>query len=93
MYQKGWVKNWIMVAECERCWRTEIFLFENGRFLERFEVEVVEDVEDFLSRILTKTEIKAILNGKRDEEYRRVEKKLEELNLSVDEILKVLRRC
>jgi len=96
MYQKAWVEDWMMISECERCWRVEGFLFENKRFVERFEIEVVEDVKDFLSEVLTPAELEAIVNKAKNANYNynafsRAKKRLEVMNLNVEDVIKALR--
>jgi len=96
MYQKAWVDYWLMISECERCWRVEGFLFENKRFVERFEIEVVEDLRDFLSEVLTPAELEAVINKAKNANYNynafsRAKKRLEVMNLNVEDVIKALR--
>jgi len=95
MTQKGWVGNWLMIPECESCWKLEAFLYENYRFVERFEIPLV-DLEDFLREILTPLEFEAIVQKVNGQSYNyttfsRAKKKMEEMNLVLDEIIEALR--
>ncbi len=94
MSQIGWIKNEIMLSECDKCWKIEAFRFNGKKFIERFEVEV-ERLRDFLNRILTLSEFEALENKAKNRDYNysaysRAKKKLEEMNFNVDEILSFL---
>ncbi len=95
MSQKGWVKDWLMIAECENCWKIEAFLYDNYRFVERFEIKALA-LTDFLNEILTVSEFEALVQKANGVSYNyssfsRAKKKLEEMNLKLDEILDHLR--
>ncbi|ADB58155.1 hypothetical protein [Archaeoglobus profundus] len=95
MSQRGWVDNWLMVAECESCWKVEAFLYDDYRFVERFEVKVLA-LKDFLNEILTGSEFEALIQKANGANYSynsfsRAKRKLEEMNLRLEDILKYLR--
>jgi hypothetical protein len=97
MFQKAWVGNTLLISECERCWRVEAFRFNGKRLIERLEVAVIDrsNLKDFLKEILASVEFEALEKKARNEQYNynaysRAKKKLEEFNLNVEEILRVL---
>ena len=97
MVQKAWVGESILISECERCWRTEAFRFNGRRLVERCEVEVVSkrNVRDLLSKVLTPSEFDAVVDRAEGRQYNynafsRARKRLEEMGLSVEEVLSLL---
>ncbi len=98
MYQKSWfhMKNiYIVVSECEKCWRNEAMAFNGSKTLvSRDEVEVVDrtQIKPFLKRLLSPSEYEALIARARGEEYSynaysRAKNKLAKIGLSLDEIL------
>ncbi len=95
MRQKGWVDEWLMVVECENCWRIEAFVYENRRFVERFELEVVS-LRDFLNEVLTGDEMEALLNKANGkicslDSFEKAKRKLDDLGFELEEVLYNLR--
>jgi len=95
MNQIGWVGMWLMVSECESCWKVEVFLYKDFIFVERFEIPCLS-MREFLMEILTPSEFDALikrLNGKRYNYsmFSRAKKKIEEINLSFDKIIEILK--
>jgi len=95
MNQLGWVNNWVMIAECESCWKVEAFVYDNFKFVKRFELEVI-GIIDFLKEILTESELDSIFRKVKGLSYNyssfsRAKKKLEEINLDINFILNELR--
>ncbi len=97
MNQLGWIGNWIMISECESCWKVEAFVFENFKFVRRFELRVI-DLKDFLKELLSESELDSIFKKANGLSYSyssfsRAKRKLEEMNVNLDEILRELRRA
>lgn len=97
MNQIGWVDEWLMVAECENCWKIEAFIYENFNFVKRFEVEVLS-LPELLKIVLTEDEFNSLLNKAKGLDYDQdsfsmARKKLENMNFDVDGLLKELGRA
>lgn len=101
MYQKLWFQqdNYkILVSECEKCWRNEALSFNGRKALAwRDEVKVIDrtDLKDFLKEHLSTAEYEALEAKAQGEEYNynafsRAKKKLEEIGLSVEEVVAYL---
>ncbi len=97
MIQKAWVKENILISECERCWRTEAFRFNDRKLVERCEVEVISkrNVRDLLSKVLTPSEFDAVMNKAEGRQYNynafsRAKRRLEEMGLNVEDVLTLL---
>jgi len=101
MYQKLWFQqdNYkILVSECEKCWRNEALSFNGRKALAwRDEVKVIDrtDLKDFLKEHLSTAEYEALEAKAQGEEYNynafsRAKKKLEEMGLSVEEVIAYL---
>ena len=97
MFQRAWVNNTLMISECERCWKVEAFRFNGKKLIERCDVVVVyrQNLVEFLREILSPAEFEAVRNKAKNLTYNynafsRAKRKLEELKLNVDEILKIL---
>ncbi|RLI74075.1 hypothetical protein DRP04_15095 [Archaeoglobales archaeon] len=97
MLQKAWVDDILMIAECERCWKVEAFRFNGRKFVERCDVIVIyrQNLVEFLRDILSSAEFEAIRNKAKNLSYNynafsRAKKKIEELKLNIDGILKIL---
>ncbi len=98
MVQKGWVGERILVSECEKCWRVEALFFNGKKLVSRKEVWVVyrQNMEEFLRELLSPAELEAVSRKAKNVPYNynafsRAKKKLEEINLNVDEVMELLR--
>jgi hypothetical protein len=97
MYQKSWFKldnDVIIVSECDKCWRNEAMLFNGKALALREEIKVVDrtSFRKFLKESLTTAEYEALESKLRNGKYNynafsRAKKKLEEMGLSVEEIV------
>ncbi|RLI88956.1 MAG: hypothetical protein DRO98_02050 [Archaeoglobales archaeon] len=97
MYQKSWFRHgnsFLMVSECEKCWRNEVMVFNGNKVISRNEVKVVDrtQIKHFLRDILSSSEYEALMARTRQEDYNysafsRAKKKLEDMGLSVEEVL------
>ncbi len=97
MIQRGWVDESIMISECERCWRVEAFVFNGRRLIERRDVVTVyrQNITEFLREILSPSEFEAIVNRAKNVQYNynafsRAKKKLEDLKMSPEEVLRLI---
>ena len=97
MLQKAWVDDTLMISECERCWKVEAFRFNGKKLVERCDVVVIyrQNLSEFLKEILSPAEFEAVQNKAKNLPYSynafsRAKKKLEEMKLDVDEVLKIL---
>jgi len=100
MFQKAWVDVILMISECERCWKVEAFRFNGRKLIGRCDVIVIyrQNLVEFLRDMLSPAEFEAIQNKARNLSYNysafsRAKKKIEELKLNLDEILKILSRA
>ncbi|MFN3383724.1 MAG: hypothetical protein ACK401_02365 [Archaeoglobaceae archaeon] len=101
MFQKLWVKienTRIMISECEKCWNHSAYFFNSSKFLRKENVHVIEKnaIADFLKNYLTDLEIEALIARARDKVYKpadlsRAKKKLSDMNISLEEILAILK--
>ncbi len=98
MYQKTWFQDGngsILISECEKCWKNEALNFNGETPVgTKKEIRVIERAEfkEFLKEVLSNAEFEAVLAKSSGEEYNsnalsRAKKKLEELNLTLDEVL------
>ncbi|WP_156786008.1 hypothetical protein [Archaeoglobus veneficus] len=101
MYQKSWFREgnfYILVSECEKCWRNEAMAFNGSKnLISRDEVRVIDrtEMKKFLKELLSTSEYDALIARARDEEYNynafsRAKKKLEDIGLEVEEVMSYL---
>ncbi len=102
MYQKIRFLNselGILVSECESCWKNDalILSMSEGRVIDRGNLKLVDrsNIIDFLKEILSESELNSIIMRASGESYShssfsRAKKKLEKMNLSVDDILTLI---
>jgi len=100
MTQKTWHYDGdlkILVAECENCWKTEALVFRDTNLIERVDVRTFKrnELDAFLSEILTQTEFSAVMSKWKNEDYNytaysRARKKLESMGLNLEQILSEL---
>ncbi len=101
MHQKFWIQNGakeILISECEKCWKNEAMIFNSRRFVGKQEVRVLSKSEfiEYLRSILSDLEFEAVLGKARGSAYKpaaltRAKKKLTEMDLSIDEVIEVLK--
>ncbi len=97
MTQKTWHQNGelkILVSECENCWKIEALVFRGVDVIERENVKSFKrnELRDFLSVILTSTELEAVMNRWNEIEYNynaysRAKKRLEEMGLDLEKLM------
>ncbi|MFP3909154.1 MAG: hypothetical protein ACOC5L_01775 [Halobacteriota archaeon] len=96
MFQKMWFEldgKSILISECEKCWKNEAMVFNNGELNSRKEIEVVDrrDLNNVLKSILSDSEYEALNSKWKNEDYNynafsRAKKKLYEVGLSPEEV-------
>ncbi len=97
MSQKTWHQNGnlkILISECENCWKIEAIIFRETDVIAREEVKSFKrnDLKEFLSTILSNTELEAVMDKLKGTKYNynaynRAKKKLEEIGLSLDDLI------
>ncbi|MCS7118845.1 MAG: hypothetical protein RMH75_02235 [Archaeoglobaceae archaeon] len=101
MFQKIWLdieKTKILISECEKCWKNSAYFFNSYRFTKKEEVRVVEKIgfTEYLRSFLSDLEIEALIGKARDRSYKpsdlsRAKKKLNDMNISIEELIGVLK--
>ncbi len=97
MTQKTWHQNGnlkILVSECENCWKIEALVFDGTDVIGREEVRDFKrnDLKEFLSVLLSSTELEAVMNKLEGERYNysaynRAKKKLENIGLNLEGLI------
>lgn len=101
MFQKFWINveaTRIMISECEKCWKNSAYFFNSTKFLRKEDVFVVErnSIVEFLRNYLSDLELEALIAKAKDYSYKpvdlsRAKKKLNDMGLSLEEILAILK--
>lgn len=100
MYQKFWFSRSlekILVSECEKCWKHRALVFNSTSFVLSADVKVVGryELSAFLKEVLGEREVLALVKKARGEEfdpiaYTNAKKKLNAMNLEVEELIRLL---